>query len=314
VFSISNESCSGEVGCGLYLEAAAANHSCIPNASQSFQGKTLSLRCTRPILEGEEITIGIAEIQRPGALRRESLRASYFFECRCERCESRGGRAEDARLEAYACPDKKCPGLCSAPKNHSRSSRGSSSSSRQESWPRSARLEDGSTKEGKSFASGGGSGDHFREGYEDGELNLGARHTPVSEVLVGAEAQGEDPGRFKCGTCGNASRPVDEAERQLEAIQELLDRGKALEGVGQASSARQCLDQALGRAIGVLHRGNWMVYEIYRLLASVCVELQDFESAATYASDGMDAFRACLSDLSPYFSPWGVNLAFTGKV
>lgn len=85
VFSISNESCSGEIGCGLYLEAATANHSCIPNASQSFQGKTLSLRCTRPISEGEEITIGIAQIQRPGPLRRESLRASYFFNCRCER-------------------------------------------------------------------------------------------------------------------------------------------------------------------------------------------------------------------------------------
>lgn len=74
-----------EVGCGLYLEAAAANHSCYPNASQSFDGKTLSLRCTRPILRGEEITIAITQIQRPGPARRESLRKSYFFECRCER-------------------------------------------------------------------------------------------------------------------------------------------------------------------------------------------------------------------------------------
>lgn len=86
VFSIVAGALGGEVGCGLYLEAAPANHSCSPNASQSFDGKTLSLRCTRPIARGEEITIGITQIQRPGPVRRESLRSNYFFECRCERC------------------------------------------------------------------------------------------------------------------------------------------------------------------------------------------------------------------------------------
>lgn len=85
VFSIAENALTGEVGCGLYLEAAAANHSCNPNAAQSFSGKTLSLRCTRPIRKGEEITIGITQIQKPGPARRESLRKTYFFECRCER-------------------------------------------------------------------------------------------------------------------------------------------------------------------------------------------------------------------------------------
>lgn len=85
VFSIAGGTQGGTIGCGLYLEAATANHSCDPNASQSFDGKTLSLRCTRAIQRGEEITIGITQISRPGPLRRESLRTNYFFECQCER-------------------------------------------------------------------------------------------------------------------------------------------------------------------------------------------------------------------------------------
>ncbi|CAN0100702.1 unnamed protein product [Scytosiphon promiscuus] len=314
VFSISNDSYSGEVGCGMYLEATAANHSCMPNASQSFIGKTLSLRCTRPILEGEEVTIGVAEIDRPGPLRRKSLRASYFFECGCERCDSPAGRAEDARLEAYACTVKKCPGVCPAPKNHSQAQGARTSGSQQNDGPQRTWSEAGSARAGESPPSGKSGVDASRGSANDGEPGANARQSSPPETTAGAKAQGGSPRWLKCDTCGNASRSAEVAEKKVEAIRELLNRGRALERDGETILARQCLEQALGRAVGFLHRGNWLLSEIYRVLASACVELEDFEAAAMFAKDGLDSLRVCLTGVRPYFSPWGVNLAFTGKL
>ncbi|CBN79949.1 conserved unknown protein [Ectocarpus siliculosus] len=307
VFSIAESALNGEVGCGLYLEAAAANHSCNPNAAQSFSGKTLSLRCTRPIRKGEEITIGITQIQKPGPARRESLRKTYFFECRCERCESPEGRAEDMRLEAFACPDSECSGFCLAPKKRGRALGESSKSFRQEksASPSSCQSFNFPQEECNLEPS---------EEQEAAGLKLSSLHSPLSEVVAGLETEREGSARLTCDACGASSRPVEEARAELADIQELLNRVKGFGNEGQALPARRCLEQALGKAASSLHRANWMLSEIYGLLASVCVELQDFDAAATYASDGMDASRACLSGLMPYFEPWGCNSAITGKL
>lgn len=112
-FSITSDVGANVVGCGLYIQASTANHSCRPNAAQSFNGRTLALRCTRPVLKGEEITLGITELHRPRASRRQALRESYFFECQCERCASDDeAAAEDARLNGYSCPTASCTGVC----------------------------------------------------------------------------------------------------------------------------------------------------------------------------------------------------------
>jgi hypothetical protein len=42
-------------GIGLYLTAAMANHSCQPNAAQTFEGTRLALRALSPIRAGEEV-------------------------------------------------------------------------------------------------------------------------------------------------------------------------------------------------------------------------------------------------------------------
>lgn len=112
VFSITEDVGASVLGCGLYLEAATANHSCSPNAAQTFDGLTLALRCTRPVAKGEEIMIGITELHRPSRIRQEALRADYFFECRCERCDSQSTFKEDQGLEGYACRNKSCSGVC----------------------------------------------------------------------------------------------------------------------------------------------------------------------------------------------------------
>lgn len=50
------------------------------------------------------------------------------------------------------------------------------------------------------------------------------------------------------------------------------------------------------------------------MVVRVYTAVQDFDAAAGYASDGIDASRACLAGLIPYFEPWGSSLAFAGKV
>lgn len=220
VFSIVHDLEGHVVGCGLYLQAAAANHSCIPNAAQSFDGRTLSLRCTRPIFKGQEITIGITEIHRPRATRRASLRESFFFECQCERCESQGADAEDAQLEGYACPNTACLGVCAM----------------------------------------SGSG-RAREMLQRGSSALPS----LPEIGVCRY--------LFCSTC-NASRPVEDADREGKAIYELLERGKVLASGMEWSAAKGCLEEALQRASPCLHRGNWVLSDIYAELPSVCLQLQ----------------------------------------
>jgi hypothetical protein len=92
------------IGVGLYLRAAAINHSCEPNCCQSFvvgdgvsPSPHLLVRSTRDIVPGEEITIAYVDVGRPTATRRRELQASYGFFCTCARC-SASNRSDDAGL------------------------------------------------------------------------------------------------------------------------------------------------------------------------------------------------------------------------
>lgn len=180
-----------------------------------------------------------------------------------KRCESPGGRAEDARLEAYSCPDRKCSGLCFPPQKG-----GSSSNTSSGTQERDGSLHPPITN--SSFA-------NSREEEEDEEgrsLSLSSLHPRLSEVLVG-EAYDEGAARcLMCRTCGLTSRRVEGARQESKGIQELLQRGRTFEERGEALASRQCLEQAVGRAEAWLHRGNWVLSELYSNLASVCVRLQ----------------------------------------
>ncbi|KAG5921733.1 hypothetical protein E4U42_005727 [Claviceps africana] len=62
-----------------------ANHSCIPNATVLFAGRTAVLRAERPIGEGEEIEICYTDYTNPVSTRQSALQ-QYNFTCRCRRC------------------------------------------------------------------------------------------------------------------------------------------------------------------------------------------------------------------------------------
>ncbi|PKY00217.1 SET domain-containing protein [Aspergillus campestris IBT 28561] len=75
----------------VYAVAAIANHSCLPNISHKpdVQGRMV-FTASRDILPGEECCISYFDLTRFGDLntRREHLRKSFRFVCRCERCSS----------------------------------------------------------------------------------------------------------------------------------------------------------------------------------------------------------------------------------
>ncbi len=72
------------VAMGLYLEASVFDHSCDPNATVSFTGKTLSVRSivNNPGLSFEDVRISYADLMCDTETRRASLRQTYYFECR----------------------------------------------------------------------------------------------------------------------------------------------------------------------------------------------------------------------------------------
>lgn len=63
------------------------NHSCEPNADYFFEGPELRVRSTRTIPLGKEITISYIDSTFGFDFRQEQLRSTYFFDCKCQKCE-----------------------------------------------------------------------------------------------------------------------------------------------------------------------------------------------------------------------------------
>ncbi len=67
-------------GVGLYPVGAMINHSCTPNAMQSFTGRRIVFRAIKTIAAGEEVTISYVELAATRAERRAALLAGYCFD------------------------------------------------------------------------------------------------------------------------------------------------------------------------------------------------------------------------------------------
>lgn len=108
--------CDGEsvaLGMGLFETASKINHSCRPNALQTFlygqQGTPPTLRVTacRAIAPNEEICISYIDNAIPRQMRRQRLSDDYHFECTCVSCcDDR----HDDTLVGMLCPVKGCSG------------------------------------------------------------------------------------------------------------------------------------------------------------------------------------------------------------
>lgn len=86
---------------GLWCHAAYCNHSCLPNAEKSFKDRVLTLRATRDIDQGEEITISYGEyIDQAEKL--QAMHRIWGFKCECPVCaaESQISKEKLAHREA----------------------------------------------------------------------------------------------------------------------------------------------------------------------------------------------------------------------
>jgi len=108
--------CDGEsvaLGVGLFHAASNINHSCRPNALQTFvygrEGICPSLRVTActTLRPNEEVCISYMDNAWPRNLRRQRLHDDYHFECTCiSCCDSK----HDDFLVGVVCPKSGCSG------------------------------------------------------------------------------------------------------------------------------------------------------------------------------------------------------------
>lgn len=73
------------VGYGLYIATSVFDHSCIPNASQIFDGLKMQVRAIKSFDTEIEDPV-ISYIDLVSIDREQDLRARYFFTCQCPRC------------------------------------------------------------------------------------------------------------------------------------------------------------------------------------------------------------------------------------
>lgn len=68
------------IGVGLFPTGALINHSCTPNAMQSFRQQQVTFKALQPIVPGAEITISYIELAATHAERRQQLSEQYYFD------------------------------------------------------------------------------------------------------------------------------------------------------------------------------------------------------------------------------------------
>jgi len=88
-FSGENENES--LGMGVYLAPSIMDHSCTPNAEHEFNGKKMTVRSLKDLVEPDMsmVRIGYTDTgEMDGEVRRDYLRRYFFFTCQCDRCLS----------------------------------------------------------------------------------------------------------------------------------------------------------------------------------------------------------------------------------
>jgi hypothetical protein len=82
---------------GLILDPILGhiNHSCDPNAFVMMDGPSVTLRTLKPIKEDEEVYISYVDTTNPYSRRQSELKARWFFDCMCTKCQKGATLDED---------------------------------------------------------------------------------------------------------------------------------------------------------------------------------------------------------------------------
>ncbi|XP_039280323.1 SET and MYND domain-containing protein 4 [Nilaparvata lugens] len=103
---------------GVFISAAMFNHDCYPALARYFNGQTIVLQCTRPILAGEPVTENYGPIYTKKDLteRQQSLQSRYWFQCNCTACKQDWPVYEKSDINLYniRCSTENCEGCLEA--------------------------------------------------------------------------------------------------------------------------------------------------------------------------------------------------------
>lgn len=84
------DNCFRILGVGLYIQISCLDHSCRPNCAAVFEGVRMQVRAINNInTQQQTILIHYVDLKEEKESRREKLRRRYYFDCNCERCDSR---------------------------------------------------------------------------------------------------------------------------------------------------------------------------------------------------------------------------------
>lgn len=113
-FTVSTSEQEG-IGFGIYTGASMINHSCRPNAVQTFHFSSsegsapdmpmLQITTCQQVRAGEEITISYCDVSAPTHYRRRELSNGYKFECDCFWCKD---VESNKKLLGLKCPISSC--------------------------------------------------------------------------------------------------------------------------------------------------------------------------------------------------------------
>ena len=102
-FNIMNDEYQS-IGIGLYLAPSVLDHSCDPNCTVIFEGKSLVLRTIKDVDSFDDLRISYTNLLDTKETRREKLAQQYYFSCQCCKCE----QEKDGEKSVLECP--KCQG------------------------------------------------------------------------------------------------------------------------------------------------------------------------------------------------------------
>ncbi|MBN3284211.1 SMYD2 methyltransferase, partial [Polyodon spathula] len=95
-FTIEDEELS-HLGSAVFPDVALMNHSCCPNVIVTYKGTLAEVRAVQEINAGEEIFTSYIDLLYPTDDRNDRLKDSYFFNCDCKECATKG--KDKAKME-----------------------------------------------------------------------------------------------------------------------------------------------------------------------------------------------------------------------
>ena len=104
MFAMNFDQSSIRIASGLYLGYSGLNHSCAPNAVWFNNGKELVVRTIEDVKNFSDLRISYFDARERTAERKNYLKRTYSFDCKCVRCEDPNSDAKYASLKCKSCP------------------------------------------------------------------------------------------------------------------------------------------------------------------------------------------------------------------